>query len=54
MEHRESRAALARMKYLGTFQVRTGQATNQLAGIYREGKDLYVRERQIAGTRNKD
>jgi len=35
MEHRESHAALARMKYLGTFQARARLATDISAGIAR-------------------
>jgi hypothetical protein len=46
MKHRESRAALARMKYLGTFQVRAGLATNKIGGFFSRGKDFYARERQ--------
>jgi len=38
MKHRERRAALARMKYLGTFQVRDGLATDKLADLSRGGR----------------
>jgi hypothetical protein len=38
MKRRERPAALARMKYLGTFQVRAGLATNKIGRSFQEGK----------------
>jgi len=46
MEQAESRAGLARMKYLGTFQARAGLATNKLAGIALEERNFSARERE--------
>lgn len=46
MKHRESRAVLARMKYVGTFQVRAGLATYKLAGISRGEKHCRARSAQ--------
>jgi len=54
MKHGESPAALARMKYLGAFQVRAGLATDKLAGISRGGRIATPGNAKGVNARNKD
>jgi len=54
MKHSESRAGLARMKYLGTFQVRAGLATNKLAEILEGGRICTRGNTQGGNARNRN
>jgi hypothetical protein len=54
MKHRESRSVLARMKYVGTFQVRAGLATKQIADQFERGRISYARGVKGVNARNRE
>ena len=53
-DHRESRATLARMKYLGTFQVRARASHQQIGECFSRGKDLYAWSAKGQTARNRN